>query len=317
MRRHLRPGLPGVHRSLAALDHEVVDAVLDVRGDIGLAGKEPFVVRRVLGEEQRHLSFAGKDELAQQRMRCLDRARARGCLDLAEVRFPGSPVGFGDPRCPVVPEPERRQEVQLRSLRPAVVGRDLDEDVLGAALGVLHEDVEVPVVIEDAGVEELILHLVPGAPTVCLYQISIGKGRLGVLVEILHVRVGRRAVEIEVVLLHVLAVVALAVGEAEEPLLEDRVLPVPQGEGEAELLLVVGDAGDAVLAPAVGARAGMVVGEEIPGVAAFAVVLAHGPPLPFAEIGSPLLPQDFPFPCLFESALFCVHRIPPVLFLIE
>jgi hypothetical protein len=35
----------------------------------------------------------------------------------------------------------------------AVADRDLDENVLGVGLGVLHEDVEVPVLVEDAGVE--------------------------------------------------------------------------------------------------------------------------------------------------------------------
>ena len=51
--------------------------------------------------------------------------------------------------------------------------------------------------------------------------------------------------------------VALAVGQAEEPFLEDRVLAVPEREGEAEPLLVVGDPGQSVFAPAIGARAGL------------------------------------------------------------
>jgi hypothetical protein len=41
--------------------------------------------------------------------------------------------------------------------------------------------------------------------------------------------------DVEVVLLDVLAVVALAIGEAVEPLLQDRVALVPQREGEASL----------------------------------------------------------------------------------
>ena len=117
----------------------------------------------------------------------------------------------------------------------------------------------------------------------------------------------RRAVEVEVVLLHVLAVVALAVGEAEEPLLEDRILAVPQGQREAEVLLVIGDAGDAVLAPAVGARAGLIVGEEIPGVAAFAVVLAHRSPLSLAEIRPPLLPVGRALAGFLQARLFLCH----------
>ena len=44
----------------------------------------------------------------------------------------------------------------------------------------------------------------------------------------------RRAVEIEVVLFDVLAVIAFVAGQAEEPLLEDRVLFIPQREGEAD-----------------------------------------------------------------------------------
>jgi hypothetical protein len=42
-------------------------------------------------------------------------------------------------------------------------------------------------------------------------------------------------------------VVALLTGEAEDPLLEDRVPAVPEGEGQAQQLLVVADAAEAVL----------------------------------------------------------------------
>ena len=63
-------------------------------------------------------------------------------------------------------------------------------------------------------------------------QIVVGIGRLRILVEILHVGMRRRAVEVEVVFLHVLAVVALAVGQPEQALLEDRVVAVPQREGK-------------------------------------------------------------------------------------
>ena len=120
---------------------------------------------------------------------------------------------------------------------------------------------------------------------------------------------GRRAVEVEVVLLDVLPVVALAVGQAEQAFLEDRVLAVPQGQRKAEPLMVVGDPGQAVLTPAIRARAGLVVGEVVPGVAAFAVVLAHGSPLPLAEIGPPLLPGDSARGCV-ESNVFGCHGIP-------
>jgi len=65
--------------------------------------------------------------------------------------------------------------------------------------------------------------------------------------------VGWRAVEVEIILLDVLAVIAFAVGQAEQPFLEDRVLAVPQGERETQPLVVVAETGEASLAPVIGA----------------------------------------------------------------
>src|SRR5215472_12672535 len=98
---------------------------------------------------------------------------------------------------------------------------------------------------------------------------------------------GRRAVEVIVDLLDVLAVVALGVGQSEQALLEDRVLAVPQRQRHAKIEMLVAEAGDPILAPAIGAAARLVVRQIIPGGAVFAVVLAHRAPLPLAEIGPP------------------------------
>src|SRR5262245_55408838 len=119
----------------------------------------------------------------------------------------------------------------------------------------------------------------------------------------------RRAVEVEVVLLDVLAVVALAVRESEETLLENRVLAVPQGQSKAEPLLVVGEPRQAVLAPAIRARPRLVMGEIVPGVAVLAVVLAHRAPLPLAEIGTPFPPLDPLLARLLEPPVLCRHGL--------
>ena len=52
--------------------------------------------------------------------------------------------------------------------------------------------------------------------------------------------------------------------QPKQPLLQDRVLPIPQGQGKAETALPVGDAQEAVLSPAVGTRASMVMREILP-----------------------------------------------------
>src|SRR5262249_59151226 len=99
--------------------------------------------------------------------------------------------------------------------------------------------------------------------------------------------------------------------QAEQAFLEDGVAAVPQRQGQAQATLPVRESGDAVLAPAVGATAGLVVGEVLPGVAVAAVVLADASPLPFADVGSPLAPRLLPevadAAVVFESLLFGVH----------
>src|SRR5262245_44705676 len=114
---------------------------------------------------------------------------------------------------------------------------------------------------------------------------------------------GRCVVEIEVIFLDILAMVALVVGQPEGPLFQDRVLPVPERESEAEALLIIGKACQAVFSPLVYPRPRLVMCEIVPGVAVVAVVLAHSPPLSFAEIRPPLLPL-----CLACSRLLQTDR---------
>ncbi|OPY88293.1 MAG: hypothetical protein A4E72_01355 [Syntrophus sp. PtaU1.Bin208] len=296
-----------VHCRRIALYHAVIDTILDVRALIFLPGEKPLVIRLVLREEERYLTFAGKDEFTHQRMLCRDRARARHSLDLLQVWFLGGSVGFGDPRRPVITEPERRQQVQFRPFRSPVGGSNTHQDVFRIGFGILHKDVEIAVFVKDAGIEQLILHFLPASSPVRLHKFRIGISCLGIFVKILHVGVGRRRVKVKVILLDVLAVVALAVRQSKEALLENRVPAVPQGKGKAQALLFVGKSGDAVLAPAVGARAGMVMGKEIPGVSFFAVVFAHRAPLAFAQVRPPFLPRLFPFTRFHQSYRFSVH----------
>src|SRR5437762_12284793 len=66
----------------------------------------------------------------------------------------------------------------------------------------------------------------------------------------------------------------------------------PQGQGETDPLLCVREARQSVFPPAIGARARMIVSEEVPGVAVVAVVFANGAPLALAQIRTPLLPGN-------------------------
>src|SRR4029077_20984373 len=96
----------------------------------------------------------------------------------------------------------------------------------------------------------------------------------------------------EVALLHVLTVVPLGIGQAEQALLQDRVPLIPQRKSQAQPLLVVADPGDAVLTPPVRARPRLIMTEIRPGVLAVAVVFPDRPPLALTEIRSPGPPRN-------------------------
>src|SRR5262249_49344402 len=110
---------------------------------------------------------------------------------------------------------------------------------------------------------------------------------------------------IEVVLLDVLATVAFARRQPEQPLLEDRILSVPERGGEDEQLIAIADRGEAVFAPAIRLAARLVVREIVPRVAVRAVVLAHRAPRPLRGVASPAPPgRNDPRGGLGQASMF-------------
>ncbi len=271
---------------LAATVHDViVDAVLHVRRAVRRI-RDALRIGLILCEQQFDRILAVNESLAELRMIGADAAAVRARGDLAQHRRlvavrPG----------PGVAEPESGQDVQRRGLRPAVAHGDLDQDVLGRRLRILDEHVEVAVVVEDSRIEQLVFQLVAAPCAVGAHQVGVRIGALWIFVEILQIGMGRRRVEIEVVLLHVLAVIALAVREPKQPLLQDRIGSVPQRQRDAQPLLVIAQARQTVLTPAIRPRAGLVVREVVPRVPAVAVVLAHGSPLTLAQVRTPASPR--------------------------
>ena len=70
---------------------------------------------------------------------------ARAQLPRLAIRFPR----------PDVAKPQLRQHMQRRFLRPAIVNRDAHQNVFRRRLRVFDEHIQVAVVVEDAGVEQL------------------------------------------------------------------------------------------------------------------------------------------------------------------
>src|SRR5215471_14047444 len=302
MRGGFGPGVVRVDRTLPVRHYAVVDPVLDIRCRVG-GTKEALVVGFVFGEQQDRTSLAMEEIVAENRV-------ARGDGGGAVLRgVPQRWFRLLRPPGPEVAEPQGRQYMDLSLSESAIGYADFDQHVCRRGFRVLDEYVKIPVFIEYAGVEQFVLGIrLTGAP-VGLYQVQIRVFILRIFIEILHVRVGRRAIQIKIVILDVLTVIGLAVGQAEHPFLEDRVLAVPQGQRKAQSLLVVADPGEAVLAPVIGARASLIVAEIVPRIPVLAVILADGAPLAFAEVGSPLPPRHTFFPRLLQPGCFGGHSL--------
>src|SRR5215813_12150627 len=107
----------------------------------------------------------------------------------------------------------------------------------------------------------------------------------------------RRAVEIEVILFNVFAVIALTSGDAKQPLLENGIFSIPQGESKTDHLMAVGDTGNAVFIPAVRFRSRVIMRQIVPGCSISAVVLAYRSPGALAEVWPPTLPMHRAITC--------------------
>ncbi len=214
-------GAAGADCRQIAGDDTIVDPVLDQPG-IG-PGEQPLVVGVVLAEQE----VGGLQRLEPPRLVAVAHRRHAAVGIEAQRGARRADV----PR-PDVARPQMRQDVQRRRVGPAIVDDDAHQDVVGVGLGVVDRDVEIALLVEQAGVDQLIFGQVAAlAARALLDKVVIGEGSLRIFVEHPHVGMRRRAIEIPVELLHVLAVIALLVGEAEHALLEDRIATVPQREG--------------------------------------------------------------------------------------
>ncbi len=129
---------------------------------------------------------------------------------------------------------------------------------------------------------------------------------MGIFVQVLHVRMCRRAVKVEVVFLDVLAVVALAIRQSEEALFEDRIAAIPQGHAKAKLLLVITDTGESIFTPVIRPRTGLIMREVVPGISNLAVVFTNCAPLALAQVRTQFLQLDVSLRASCKQVCSCV-----------
>jgi hypothetical protein len=224
------------------------------------------------------------------------------CIPHTQKRLFGGLLGSSP--APGIAEPERRQQGQLSRFFRPIHDLDSNEDILEVALRVLYENIEVAAVIEDTCVVQVVFPVKTATLPVLFDKLSVRKLRLRILVEPLQVRSGWSGVEIVVNLFDVLSVIALFTRQAEESLFENRVFAIPQGDGEAEKLVVVADAKNAIFGPPVRTRPRVLVREVVPSITVRAVILPNGAPGALSQIRTEAAPVFLPRLGFGQSSAF-------------
>ena len=209
-----------------------------IRGGRGSRTRETRPSRRPLAsaplEETRGVGLVvGEEQLPGEPSHCRKRSPSVGCRASITRGVARTPREAARPRslfgsvCPRVCETTGSAGARsVAASGPRLVARRCAPAVLLRSLGELQQHVEAAVFVEGARIQYLY------GSVRLRFGVSRGSAsrtdmRLRILVEVPHLGVGRRGVEVEVVLLHVLAVIALGVREPEGPLLEDRIRAVP------------------------------------------------------------------------------------------
>ncbi len=137
-----------IHRLGATAHDPLVESILGVHRPAGMT-EEPGGIGLVLGKEQPRTPLDAPAEVPQRRV-----GRQHRTALGTELR----PDGVRAPR-PGIPVPELGDQMQRRRLGAAIVGGDPEQDVVAGCLGVLDDHVEVAVVVEGPGVDQLVLRL--------------------------------------------------------------------------------------------------------------------------------------------------------------
>src|SRR5512142_476286 len=109
--------------------------------------------------------------------------------------------------------------MQRRWIWATIYSSDANEDIFWIDFSILDDNIEVAILRKDPCVNQFIFRFASSTTAILGHQISIREGPLWILVQRLHIGMGRGTVKEVIVFLHILTMVAFRAGQAEEPLL--------------------------------------------------------------------------------------------------
>src|SRR5215470_13227077 len=174
--------------------------------------------------------------------------------------------------------------MKRRLFRAAISNRQANKNVVFRSFRVFGKNVEIPIVVKNAGVDQLELWCAQAVSTIFLNQPCVWIFAQRIFVEGFHVRMRRRRVDVVIKLLYILAVVALRARQSEEALLQDWIFRVPKRERETKSALPIGDTQQSVFTPAISATARVIVWKIIPAISIGRIIFTDCRPLPLGEV---------------------------------
>src|SRR5438132_7169993 len=220
------------------------------------------------------MAFGRKHILAEQRM-----LHANGAV---RDPFQGRFFRVVDPG-PRISEPKLGQHMDRSRLRSAINRGDLHEDVLRIRFRILDKEVEIAILAKNTGIDQFKLRLLVASATVLLNKLRIREFLLRIFIESFQIRMCWRRVEVVVNLFHVFAMVPLTIRETEQSFFQNWILPIPERRRQADALVIITEAADAVFPPAISATAGMIMRKIVPRRSIGTVILTHGSPLALTQ----------------------------------
>ena len=142
------------------------------------------------------------------------------------------------------------------------------------------------------------------ALAIFFHKLVVGKCGLRILVQKFHVGMRGSRIEMEIILLHVFAVIAFVPVKSKQAFLQYGIAPIPHRQRKTNSLLNVANSSDAVFTPSIRARPRMIVRKIFPRRSVRAVIFADSSPFPRAQIRTPALPVRFMLAPFFQSLVF-------------
>ena len=201
------------------------------------------------------------------------------------------PVAFSSAApAPCVAKPDSGQHGQRSRIRAAIRNSDANQNVVFTGLGVLRGDIEITPILKRVGIGNFKLAVQPATLARFLQQLLIRKRSLRILIQRLHIGMCGRGIQVVIQLFYIFPMVPFRPGQPEEPLLQNRVLPIPKRQRKAQPPFAIADTEQAIFAPAIRPAARMIVRQIAPALAGGGVIFPHRAPLTLRQIRPPPFP---------------------------